>query len=323
MSATRTGVSVCIVCRNEADKLEPALQSVQWTDEILLLDLSSTDGSAALAERYGARVIVREPVPIVEMVRNEIAAHARNDWILALDPDERVTPGLAEELGRVARRDDVDAVVIPRMNHDFGHPPSSPLQRYEPQIRMYRKSRVTWPTVPNALPRVPEDRLYRVPSRDEYVLIHDRSRNIVEVLERSIRYAPLQAQAMIDRGEVFSARAMFRALGRQVSRHLFKAQALRDGVPGLFRAAVLVLFHFYVWVAFWQLSGGKRTPEDDRYLRRIGAVLEAVRRTGRVMGAPVRAIRALRGGSRRQRGRWIRVRRTANGRRRRGRDRGR
>jgi glycosyltransferase involved in cell wall biosynthesis len=293
-----TRISVCIVCRNEADKLEPALQSVQWADEILVLDLSSTDGSAALARRYGARVIEREPVPIVEMVRNDVAAQARNDWILALDPDERVTPGLADELERVTGRDDIDAVVIPRMNHDFGYPPSSPLQRYEPQIRMYRRSRVSWPTVPNALPTIAEDRLYRVPARDESVMIHERSRNIPEVLERSIRYAPLQAQSMIDRGEVFSARSMIRALSRQVARHVFKAQALRDGVPGLLRAAVLVLFHFYVWAAFWQLSGAHRTPEDDRYLRRIATLMEGVRRAGRTATAPVRLARRLLGGSR-------------------------
>jgi glycosyltransferase involved in cell wall biosynthesis len=284
------GVSVCIVCRNEADKLEAALRSVQWADEILMLDLSSTDGSAALGKRYGAKVWLREPVPIVEMVRNDVAAEARNDWILALDPDERVTAGLAAELSRVAADKKIDAVVIPRMNYDFGYPPSSPWQRYEPQLRMYRRSRVAWPTAPNALPKVDEKRLYRVAQRDDFVLVHDRSRNIPEVLERSIRYAPVQAQSMIDRGEVFSARAMIWTLSRQVVRHFFKAQALRDGVPGLLRASVLVLFHFYVWAAFWQLSGGRRTPEDDRYMRRIGMSLEVIRRTGRATSAPLRLV---------------------------------
>jgi glycosyltransferase involved in cell wall biosynthesis len=290
---TDSGVSVCIVCRNEADKLEPALKSVQWADEILVLDLSSTDGSAALAERHGAKVVLREPVPIVEIVRNEIAAEASHDWILALDPDERVTPGLANELRRAAHREDIDAIVIPRMNHDFGYPPSNPLQRYEPQLRMYRRSRVEWPSVPNALPRVAEERLHRVPARDENVLVHDRSRNIAEVLERSIRYAPLQAQSMIDRGEVFSARAMIRTLSKQIARHFFKAQALRDGVPGFFRASILVLFHFYVWVAFWQLSGGRRTPEDDRLMRRLSTALGAIRWTGRAVSAPLRLARRL------------------------------
>lgn len=295
-AAGPAGISVCMVCRNEADRLEPALESVQWADEILLLDLASTDGSPQLAEACGARVIVREPVPIVEMVRNELADQASNDWILVLDPDERVRPGLAEELRQAARDQDIDAVILPRMNHDLGYPPSHPIHRYEPQLRMYRRDRVRWPEVPNALPQVPDDRVYRVPQRDELVLVHDRSRNIPEVLERSLRYAPSQAQSMIDAGQVFSARAMVATLGSHAYKQFVRGRALRDGVPGLLRAGLLVGFHFYVWAAFWQLSGSRRTSADDRYLRRWARVLDILRAAVRALGTPLRLVRLWRSG---------------------------
>lgn len=285
------GISVCIVCRNEADRIAECLESVSWCDDVVVMDLESTDDSAALAREHGARVVTRAPVPVVEWARNEVAAEARHDWILALDPDERVTPGLAAELGRIAARDDLDAVVLPRTNYDLGYPPSHPLQRYEPQLRMYRRSRVEWPRVPNALPDVPEARLHRVPARDELVLIHDRSRTIPEVLERVLRYAPVQAQSMIDRGQVFTARAMLRTLGEQVYRHVFRGRALQDGVPGFLRAGILVAFHFYVWAAFWQLSGARRTPDDDRTMRRLGTAAEALRRVIRIAGWPARVLR--------------------------------
>ncbi|MBA3555661.1 MAG: glycosyltransferase, partial [Gemmatimonadales bacterium] len=193
------------MCRNEADRLGACLESVAWADEVIVADLSSSDDSPALARAHGARVISREPVPIVELVRNEVAAAASGEWILALDPDERVTPGLAGELRQLAGRAELDAVVIPRMNFDLGYPPGNPLHRYEPQLRMYRRCRVQWPVVPNALPTVPEERVHRIPQRDDLVLIHDRSRNIPEVLDRVLRYAPAQAQSMLDRGEVFTA----------------------------------------------------------------------------------------------------------------------
>src|SRR5512141_91346 len=56
-------ISVCIVCRNEADKLGPCLESISWADEIIVMDLSSTDDSPVVAKKYGARVISRAPVP--------------------------------------------------------------------------------------------------------------------------------------------------------------------------------------------------------------------------------------------------------------------
>ena len=65
-------------------------------------------------------------------------------------------------------------------------------------------------------------------------------------------------------------------------------KAWRDGVPGLLRVGILVGFHFYVWAAFWQLSGAQRTPEDDRYVAKLGGRVEGLRKLWRITTAPVR-----------------------------------
>lgn len=284
-------ISACIVCRNEARKLGACLDSVSWADEILVLDLSSEDGSADVARSHGATVISREPHPVVEPLRDEIADHATSDWILALDPDERVRAGLASELRSLARRSDIDAVVMPRMNIDFGWEPSAPQQRYEPQLRMYRRVAVRWPHVPNALPVVSADRLATVPPRDELTLEHLRNVNVAETADRLVRYAPAQAQAMLDAGQEFSAAAMRRELGRVAGNHFLRNRAWEEGVPGIVRATVLVNHHVYVWIAFWQLSGAPRTPEDDRVVQRFGRVL-AVAAGARRLRRRVRSLAA-------------------------------
>ena len=276
-------ISACVVCRNEADKLDRCLASLSWVDEILVMDLSSTDHSGAIAEEHGARVIRRISHPIVEPLRNELAAVATGEWILALDPDERISPQLALELRELASRTDLDAIVIPRMNWDLGYAPGSPIQRYEPQLRMYRRSRVVWPETPNALPIVPDGRKYRLPDRDDLVIVHDRNRNIPETLDRVIRYAPAQAQSMVDQGQVFSARSMLKAMIGQIDKEFFLGRAWADGVPGVLRAGILVTYKFYVWAVFWQLSGGKRRPEDDRFLRRFGWFLAGLRKSAGIL----------------------------------------
>jgi glycosyltransferase involved in cell wall biosynthesis len=280
--STEPTVSACIVCRNEADKLGPCLESTAWADEILVLDLESSDKSAEVARRHGARVISHEPVPIVEAVRNVLADAATGEWILALDPDERVTPGLRDELLRLRHRTDIDVVTIPFMNYDLGYPARHPVHRYDPKPRFYRRERVRWPEIPNALPDTPPSRLLALPSRDDVVMIHDRNRNIPEAIERALRYAPAEAQAMVDRGQVFTARAMLKTVGAKAYKQFVVARPWREGVPGFLRAGILVAFHFYVWAAFWQLSGAKRTPDDDRLMRRIGGAVEAARVPGRI-----------------------------------------
>lgn len=295
MRGHKPRISVCIVCRNEADKLGPCLESVRWADEVIVMDLESVDDSAELAAHAGARVLEREPLPIVEPLRGELAAAAAGDWILAMDPDERVSEGLATALRRESRRDDIDAIEIPFTHYDFGYPPTHRLHRYEPRPRMYRRDAVEWPSEPNRHPSLAPDRILRLPETDEFVMIHDRNRTVVEALDRVIRYAPAEAQAMLDRGEVFSARAMLTTLRGKARKQFIYGEPWLDGVPGLMRAGVLVAFHFYVWACFWQLSGAPKTPEDDEYVLRAAAPLRAARAAYRTALAPVRALRG-RGG---------------------------
>jgi glycosyltransferase involved in cell wall biosynthesis len=56
-SNSRVPVSVLVPIRNEAENLPRCLRSVQWADEIFVVDSQSTDGSAEIAERYGAKVV--------------------------------------------------------------------------------------------------------------------------------------------------------------------------------------------------------------------------------------------------------------------------
>jgi hypothetical protein len=177
------------------------------------------------------------------------------------------------------------------MNYDLGYPALHPVHRFDPKPRFYRRELVRWPEIPNALPSVPSDRLLMLPSRDDLVMIHERNRTVAEAIERAFRYAPAEAQAMVDRGQVFTARAMLRTLGGKAYKQFVVAMPWREGVPGFLRAGILVAFHFYVWAAFWQLSGAKRTPEDDDLMGRLGTVVETARLPGRVAKRLVRLVR--------------------------------
>ena len=291
-------VSVCIVCRNEADKLGPCLDSVRWADEIVVVDLESDDGSAALAEASGAIVLRRPQVPVVEAVRNEAAAAATGEWVLAVDPDERVSPGLAAALQEARWRTDVDVVEIPFLNHDLGFPATHPLHRYDPKPRFYRRAAISWPTMPNALPEVDEGRVLRLPSTDEVVMVHERNRTVAEAIERALRYAPAQAQAMVDAGEVFTARRMAgraRPEGAQAVRRRRAVARRRPGhAPRLDPRRLPLLRLGGVLAAV----GRGRTAADDRFVARVGTALEAARTLGRIARVPHRVVRRLGGGGR-------------------------
>ena len=50
-------ISAYIIAYNEAAKVADAIRSVQWADEVIVADSHSTDGTAAIAEGLGARVV--------------------------------------------------------------------------------------------------------------------------------------------------------------------------------------------------------------------------------------------------------------------------
>jgi hypothetical protein len=159
---------------------------------------------------------------------------------------------------------------------------------------MYRRSAVHFPDDVTAAPSVPMDRVHRVPARDDLALVHDRNRNVAEVLDRVLRYAPAQGQWMAEHGPPFTARRMLSALGGAAYHQFLLARPWRDGVPGIFRAAVLVASKTYVWLAFWQFSGSPRNAADDRYVRRIGALFEIPRFVLRTVRAPAWLVRRAR-----------------------------
>jgi len=90
-------VSALVVARNEEHQLAECLDRLRFADEIVVVLDRCTDGSKAIALRYGARVF--EGAWEIEGPRRMAGIDAcRGDWILEVDADERVTPELAAEI---------------------------------------------------------------------------------------------------------------------------------------------------------------------------------------------------------------------------------
>ncbi|MEM7808146.1 MAG: glycosyltransferase family 2 protein [Planctomycetota bacterium] len=96
-------VSVVIPTLNESKNLARCLDHLTWADEVAVVDSGSRDDTAAIAERYGAKVIHfhwngRWPKKKNWALRE---APLANDWVLIVDADEWIMPELAREVGHV------------------------------------------------------------------------------------------------------------------------------------------------------------------------------------------------------------------------------
>lgn len=113
-------ISAYIIAFNEEDKLGPALESVQWADEIIVADSFSTDNTAAIAEQYGAKV-VQIKFEGFGKLRNDAINACSHDWIFSLDSDERCTDAAQKEILNIINSpDSLDAYYVPRRNYFMG-----------------------------------------------------------------------------------------------------------------------------------------------------------------------------------------------------------
>ncbi|MCU0308989.1 MAG: glycosyltransferase [Thermoleophilia bacterium] len=87
-------VSLCMIVKDEEAHLERCLASARAAvDEMIVVDTGSTDGSVAIAERMGARVLHHEWTGDFAAARNVSLEAATGDWILYLDADEELADG--------------------------------------------------------------------------------------------------------------------------------------------------------------------------------------------------------------------------------------
>lgn len=98
-------VSVLIPVLNEAKNLPSCIASVQWSEDVVVVDSGSTDETADLALRHGARVVSFQYVPGGVKKKNWALRNVdfKHDWVLILDADEQITPSLAWEIAQVVQ----------------------------------------------------------------------------------------------------------------------------------------------------------------------------------------------------------------------------
>jgi hypothetical protein len=91
-------LSVTIITKNEADNIRACMESVAWADEVIVVDSGSSDDTVNICKELGARVHTTSDWPGFGVQKNRALSHATNEWVLSLDADERVTPGLRSEI---------------------------------------------------------------------------------------------------------------------------------------------------------------------------------------------------------------------------------
>ncbi len=113
-------LSVTIITLNEEANIRRTLESVQWADEIIVLDSGSIDRTVSICREFTGKVFHQDWLGYGKQ-KNAAIDKATGDWVLSLDADEPVEPELGAEIRTIISLPGPDdGFRIPRKTYFLG-----------------------------------------------------------------------------------------------------------------------------------------------------------------------------------------------------------
>jgi glycosyltransferase involved in cell wall biosynthesis len=196
-------LSVAIITRNEEHNLPRTLASVQFADEIIIVDSASTDRTVEIARSFNA-VVYEEPWQGFAAQKNIAIAHCTGRWILSLDADEELTPELQDQIRTLLPSNPPhDAYYLRRRNLFLGRWMKRGGYYPDPKLRLFRCDTASFPQPP----RFEERPVHETMAFDgatatlDFDLIHHAYPTLESYLEHMDRYSTLGAQLLVAKGK--------------------------------------------------------------------------------------------------------------------------
>ena len=220
-------LGVALITLNEEKNIEQCLSSVSSADEIVVVDSHSTDRTVAIAQRCGAKTIVRD-FQGYSKEKQFAVDQLETDWILALDADERLTEELQQEVSAtIARRDALDAYELRRTQVFMAR-----YLRYgrgiDHPLRLFRKGKARYDGQVLHESIVCDGTIGRLSA----ALIHYSSSAVADRLNK-IRNEISRELALRPRSAPVSKKELFCNPPIYFLSYMIKKSVWRDGVPGV------------------------------------------------------------------------------------------
>lgn len=243
-------LSVIIICKDEEDQIKECLESVKWSDEIIVVDSESKDKTVDIAKSYTGKIFTKKWEGYSEQ-RKYAMELASGEWILSLDADERVTEELKNEILSVINSDgnNIKGYRIPRksyfLNRWIKH--SGWYPGY--QTRLFKKEFAF------IRPKLVHEG-FEIKGETGFLkndILHYTVTSISDFAARVNTYSSLQAIEKSGIKKVKLRDLLFRPLISFVKHYLFKS-GFRDGPQGFMVAMFDAITNTLTYMKMWEMQ---------------------------------------------------------------------
>ena len=241
-------LSAVIITKNEAQHISQCLESVQWVDEIIVLDSGSEDDTIKLCQKFTNKIYSTD-WPGFGIQKQRAIEKANGEWILSLDADEVVSTELKEEIQRTIQSTHFNGFEIPRLSSYCGKQIHHGGWWPDYTLRLFRKG---YGKFSEAIVHEKID-IKGKTGRLKSPLLHETYVDLEEVISKINSYSSLSAQMMHEKGAKSSlGRAIFGATWTFFRTFILRA-AFLDGREGLMLSISNAETAYYKFLKLFEL----------------------------------------------------------------------
>lgn len=252
MKHTTHTLSAIIIAKNEEKMLSRCLSSLNFVDEIVIIDTGSTDKTVSIAKTFTSHIYSAPEEATFSDWRSFGAKHATGEWILFIDADEQVTDQLKKEiLDTISTDTTYVAFAIPRRNNLLGHDmkwggwwPDYVLRLIKKKyLKGYVGDLHEQPVIDGAIGKLISP------------FIHTTHRNLSSMIDKTNQWSEIEARLMFDAHHPpMTIPRFFTAIFREFWNRGIVHLGFLDGYIGIIEIIFQMFSRFISYSKLWELQ---------------------------------------------------------------------
>jgi glycosyltransferase involved in cell wall biosynthesis len=262
-------LSAFVIAYNRAAILGTCLRALNFADELIVVDKSSTDASRTIAEAHADQVVTVPWTPTVEETRTLALSLCRHEWILFMDDDECLSPESAAAIRTELAAPTAEVYEFPLRHYILGRHDERAYYWPEHHVRLFRRGAVTFSRTVHAGIVRHSDRVTRFDAAQGVCIHHLSHPDAHGWIEKTNRYTSRPDRAGITAGPEGFAAFAHQRIDHWMSR---TRDTTQDGYPAA-AALLRAVYDMVDAVKAWEAAAG---PADgDTLFQQICDSLDA------------------------------------------------
>lgn len=256
-------ISALVHTYNEEHNVRACLETVKWADEIVVVDMYSSDKTVEICKEYTDKIFYFERSGIVEPARQFGIEQTIFPWVLVVDADERIPFNLYKKLIEISQNDSADVVKIPSQNHFLGKhiKYTGFYPDYHP--RFFKRKAVTTSKEVHA-PFTITGRITELDS-EKYWIAHFGYTNSHHFVEKLNNYTNFEAEKLYNaNARISTSRILKKGLYAFRKRYISQ-KGYKDGFHGLVISLLRGFYDLLKWIKYWELKNMPLKKVEETY----------------------------------------------------------